>query len=744
MHFRTSCFNVLFSKANQSFTGLLLFLVILLSLSSVVSAQTIENFDQIKSEAALARLSDSQLRELLLQRLNSVTAEPTQNSGFDLLADIEQLPQRFGIVQARLVEIIGVRHRIKEEFDSAWSLVSGEDEGGTFLSLVLITLTAFLLAWIAEKTLYRFLQPARQMLITPQAQDSVASLITRLTRLGSVLGFRLVGIFLFAIVAALIYFILSSGDSEQRVAFFFYLTALLLVRLVSAFVSLFYAVNYPAFRLPFYNDNEAQGMHRGLVITIILSAFGFFTCELIRTLGLKTDAHPLLLISVGNMYVIALSITVFLFRRAIVHDIRAQSPEESFRYVLASAWPWTIIITTLFIWAYVVFTALSGDVPLYGAAIFTTGVMLFYPTIDASMEREAMRAKQADEEILVAIMRSVRFVACIILFIIVASAWRINLYSAVDDSIGAKFTAASLQIFLVLFIAYIVWQATRIWIDRKIAIEDAMHAEEVGGDIGEMEIGGAGLSRLRTLLPLLKLTIRITLGTIVMMLILSTLGIDIAPVLAGAGVIGLAIGFGSQTLVRDVVSGGFFLIDDALRLGEYVDVGEVKGVVEKIQIRSLRLRHHLGAVHTVPFGEIVRLTNFSRDWTIMKLKFRVPFDTDIEKLRKVLKKVGQELLEHPEVGEDFLQPLKSQGVLETDDYGLVVRAKFMCKPGSQYLIRRYAFMAVQKAFEENDIEFALPEIRVVNADEDSSEQDAGAAALAATKPKPGEQQPNPA
>jgi len=230
------------------------------------------------------------------------------------------------------------------------------------------------------------------------------------------------------------------------------------------------------------------------------------------------------------------------------------------------------------------------------------------------------------------------------------------------------------------------------------------------------------------------MAIRIALGTIVLMMVLSALGVNIAPILAGAGVLGLAIGFGSQTLVRDIVSGGFFLVDDAFRLGEYVDVGDVKGTVEKIQMRSLRLRHHRGAVHTIPFGEITHLTNYSRDWAIMKLKFRIPFDSDIEKVRKVLKKVGQKLLEHPDVGEDFIQPFKSQGVLEVDDYGLVIRAKFMCKPGAQFLIRRHAYVAVQQAFLDNGIEFAKPEIRVASSADAELPDDELAAASVVGKP----------
>ena len=133
------------------------------------------------------------------------------------------------------------------------------------------------------------------------------------------------------------------------------------------------------------------------------------------------------------------------------------------------------------------------------------------------------------------------------------------------------------------------------------------------------------------------------------MAVISALGVNITPLLAGAGIIGLAIGFGAQTLVKDIISGMFFLIDDAFRKGEYIDIGDVKGTVEKISVRSMQLRHHNGPLNTVPFGEINFITNFSRDWVVMKLPLRLTYDTDAEKVRKMIKKLGQEMLS-PAVG----------------------------------------------------------------------------------------------
>ena len=173
------------------------------------------------------------------------------------------------------------------------------------------------------------------------------------------------------------------------------------------------------------------------------------------------------------------------------------------------------------------------------------------------------------------------------------------------------------------------------------------------------EVLGTGLSRLETLLPLLRKFVFVAMIVVVAMIVISSLGINIGPLLAGAGVVGIAVGFGAQTLVRDILS--------AFRIGEYIDVGEGKGTVERMSFRALMLRHQLGQINTIPFGVIRRVTNYSRDWAIMKLELRVPFDTDLEKVRKIVKQVGKEILADPEYGPNFIQPLKSQGVHRMDE-----------------------------------------------------------------------------
>jgi small-conductance mechanosensitive channel len=269
---------------------------------------------------------------------------------------------------------------------------------------------------------------------------------------------------------------------------------------------------------------------------------------------------------------------------------------------------------------------------------------------------------------------------------------------------------------LTLLVAYVGWEIAKTAIDRRLALEAGPTApSEVGG-----EGGGAGGSRLKTLLPLFRKFLMITLAVMVIMLVLSALGVDIGPLLAGAGVVGLAIGFGAQTLVKDIISGMFFLLDDAFRVGEYIESGSIRGTVEHISIRSLRLRHHRGALHTIPFGTLDQITNYSRDWVIDKVTVSVTYDTDLDKVKKIIKQIGKELQADPELTPHIIETLKMQGVEQFGEFAIQIRLKMMTKPGEQFVIRRRAYAMIKKAFAENGIEIALPTVQVAGGNERST------------------------
>jgi small-conductance mechanosensitive channel len=212
------------------------------------------------------------------------------------------------------------------------------------------------------------------------------------------------------------------------------------------------------------------------------------------------------------------------------------------------------------------------------------------------------------------------------------------------------------------------------------------------------------------------------------------LGVQIGPLIAGAGVVGVAVGFGSQTIVKDIISGMFYLLDDAFRVGEYIQSGSYKGSVESFSLRSIKLRHHRGPLYTVPFGELGAIQNMSRDWVIDKLTVGVTYDTDLDKAKKLVKEVGKALAADAEFAPNIIETLKMQGVEQFGDFAIQLRMKMTTKPGEQFAIRRRAFALIKKTFDANGVQFAFPTVQVSGGD--SAIAAAAHQALEQAKPPP--------
>ncbi|WP_339638334.1 mechanosensitive ion channel family protein [uncultured Sulfitobacter sp.] len=519
------------------------------------------------------------------------------------------------------------------------------------------------------------------------------------------------------------------------------------------------------YRIPALNDRDAKRLHLWLWLMgsfdICALLFSFWIAEL----GLNYEAYAFFASVLSAVLVILNMLLVVVNGRAISGALRnGKPPEETSTIVrlLSRAWAPFVFFYVIFAWFELTVDLVLGSpssIPLIaGAYGILITIIVVYGLINFAIERSFARSRAfarlnaerdtksappreaavdqsapdalvpetepsrpAQDELkaealalqpsLTTFEELARRVAGILSFVAGTYA-----FFYIWDNDGAEmvenFATQLLDIMVVIFIGYVIYHAFRIWIDSKIKEETPEEAEVQPGDEG----GGSGASRLATLLPLFRNFTLILVIITILLIVLMEIGVNVGPLFAGAGIIGIAIGFGSQALVRDVFAGAFFLFDDAFRKGEYLDVGDVKGTVEKISVRSFQLRHHLGALHTIPFGELQVITNYSRDWVMMKLPLRVTYDTDVEQVRKLIKKLGQELLTDPEIGEAFILPLKSQGVIEMQDSAMIIRVKFMTKPGDQWLVRKKVYQEIRDLFEREGIKFAHREVTVRLAD----------------------------
>jgi moderate conductance mechanosensitive channel len=714
------------------------------------------NEDQMRNY--LAKLPDERVRELLLAELARQaaggTTGPQSDDMFERLeVHLQNLRRRLAVVFASPGQVIQVPTLLWSQVSAGETIAPMKIFGGFAL--------AFFAAWVVER-LYR---QAIGSTGRPQRQASTGSIGAQLGALALRALVEAVGIVIFALTAIGGLLLAGATLIPASPLFVALLRAVVSFRFVSLVSRLVLAPKALSPRLVPLSDVAARGLHMRIMLAATVLILIRVTSVVMREFGLADSAADLVVLSEVALLIAVLVGIIWQGRRPVAAIIRGddRTTAGALQERLASNWHVlaTVYVVGLLVWA-VAYAYATGTV-VFGAAVWSLVLVAAIPLADWGLRHLAARLfgpneweateasaaanapvardspKRGGEDLAEhaataprqpgnsayerVALRNLRILLVALVVLVFFRLWDFDPRSLINAIVGEKVGGSLLDTALVLLIAYAIWSFMKTAVERYVR----SHEPDLGA-LQESDGGGPGATRLETLLPLIRKFMLMTLAVIVVMVFLSSLGVNIGPLIAGAGVVGIAIGFGAQTLVRDIVSGVFFLLDDAFRMGEYVEIGNTRGRVEKISVRSLQLRHHNGPVHTIPFGQISRLTNYSRDYVIMKFELRVPFETDIDKVRKLIKNVGKEMMQDPELAPLMLGPLKSQGVTHMDDSALIMRCKFTAIPGQQFMVRRAAFTRIQKAFAENGIHFAPRRVIVEAATPLTPEQAANAAA----------------
>lgn len=484
-----------------------------------------------------------------------------------------------------------------------------------------------------------------------------------------------------------------------------------------------FAPDAPAVRIAALSDEAAIAVHGLVRRSVILGMAGWLLAGLSPTLGFGFPPAMILMALAGTAVAALLFLAVLRNRQeitrataALLAPKREEGQSSTFGALLAAAGPGVLAGYILLAWLYWLGHWLERGAQRLEGPAGSLVVLLLLPLVDRlgqeginSLVRVRTEAGERFRQVFRGAWRSLVVILAVFL---IADFWGLNLLALAKGPDAAPWAGMLFDVIVTLLIGQLIWRLIKAALYREKPI--------TSGEEGEEEHEVAPSSRLDTLLPLFRNMLLGILVIVVAMIALSSIGVDIGPLLASAGIIGIAIGFGAQTLVRDIFSGAFFLIDDAFRVGEYIELeGDLRGEVEAISIRSLQLRHHRGPVITIPFGELKSITNHNRDWVIYKMNFRMEPETDPQKVKKIVKEVGKELWGHPEHGAKFIEPLKSQGVyMIDDDSALVIRVKFMCKPRAQFVLRREIYHRLREVFAERGVKLARRKVEVVSGDKD--------------------------
>ncbi|CRM09702.1 MULTISPECIES: mechanosensitive ion channel domain-containing protein [Pseudomonas] len=223
---------------------------------------------------------------------------------------------------------------------------------------------------------------------------------------------------------------------------------------------------------------------------------------------------------------------------------------------------------------------------------------------------------------------------------------------------------------------------------------------------------GLANARAQTMMPLIRNVLFVTIFIIAAIVALANMGMNVTPLLAGAGVIGLAIGFGAQSLVADLITGLFIIIEDSLAIDDYVDVGGHLGTVEGLTIRTVRLRDIDGIVHTIPFSEIKSIKNYSREFGYAIFRVAVPASMDIDTAIKLMRDVGQKMRADPLQRRNIWSPLEFQGVESFESGNAILRARFKTAPIKQWEVSRAFNLSLKRHLDEAGMDLAMPRLSV--------------------------------
>jgi moderate conductance mechanosensitive channel len=622
-------------------------------------------------------------------------AEPTTS---------EIMMQRITGLRERLAALATAVPRLPDEFRNASGRLLDELQGRRPISVLLLVIGFLALGGGAEWLFRRMTASSRQRAAT----RPVTTTSERLHAVALRFVFNLADITIFA-VGSIGAFLALDWPPLLRQVVVAYLFAAVMLRLVLMVSRFLLAPNHSApegaerFRLIPTGSTAAQFWHRRLALFVGWFAFGWATVDVLKILGFSLEARAVVAYALGpGLLAIALNVVWTRPSPASTEVREIGAPKRMSHTVAAS------LLSMYFILLWGLWVA--GLMGFFWLAV----VALLLPTAIAISERtsrHALRPHEGSEAsgrtglTAVYLDRGIRALLIAGAVLLLANAWHIDLVEMTSrDTLLTRLVRGALSAVVVLLVVDLVWQVTKTLIDRRLA--RAAATMSLTSEVASRE------ARLRTLLPIFRNVAFAVLAVVAVLMVLSALGVEIGPLIAGAGVAGVAIGFGAQTLVKDVISGVFYLLDDAFRVGEYIQSGSYKGTVESFSLRSVKLRHHRGPVYTVPFGELGAVENMSRDWVIDKFQIGITYDSDLEKARKLIKSIGQDMAADPEFAPNIIEPLKMQGVEQFGEFAIQIRCKMTTRPGEQFVIRRKAFARIKQAFQDNGIKFAVPTVQV--------------------------------
>lgn len=499
---------------------------------------------------------------------------------------------------------------------------------------------------------------------------------------------------------------LGQMDIQQTL----YLNAFTVVQLAKVALRVVFSPSTPQLRLLRISDRAARRANQGFSWIVNILGYGQLLLQPILTDSVSEAcgqamaalvALSALLIAIGMTFLNRQSVTEWFLQKA------NNLPRQELIGYVAQRWHWPVLVYLGFIFCVVLLEPASQLFSIISASAQVIAIIVIGLVIADWLSRAAMRGVNLPTNVskrLPLLQKRVdalvpRFLTIlrwtILLFVggvVLAAIGILDIIAVLQSPLGIQITSAIVSVILIVFFAYALWLALTSWVDFRL----------------NPDYGSIASSREATLLSLLRNAATIAIVVVALMFSLSELGLDIAPLLASAGVLGLAIGFGAQKLVQDVITGVFIQFENAINVGDVITVGETTGTVERLTIRSMSLRDDRGAYHIISLSSVDMISNLMRDFSYHIGDIGLTYREDVEKARLALFESFEQVRQNAEFSLFILDEMEWFGIQELADQAVIVRVKIKTLPGKQWVVGRALNGAVKRVFDSRGIEMPTP------------------------------------
>ena len=671
-----------------------------------VIVQELEDLAAVMEDEAAREQLLSRIRTLIATRKNTQVEPPVESAGARLIAAVSENVRE---TRRRAMAAADALRDVPVIFAWVRDQAANPKTRQRWLDLIIKVALILFAGGVAERLVRLLLRRPRQVLEERDAD-------TLWVRLPLLVGRTVLDLVPIAAFAAAAYAVapMMRLTPQVHVMALTLINAYLIVRAILAVARMLLAPAVESIRILPLTDVTANYLFIWIRRLVGFSVFGFLFAEAALLLGLPAGGYTGLLGLLG-LVITGLTVVFLLQNRAPVAawirgEVKAKRAGR-LRDRFADIWHILAVIYVGAIFGVWVLGIEGGFQYLARATAVTAVILVAALLIMTGLDRLVERGFAIRQEVrerfptleeranryLPALRLLLRWAVGLIAALTLLETWGVDALGWLDTPLGKQLTESAFSIMAVLVLALIFWEAINTGVERYLNRTDAQ------GNVFERS------ARIRTLLPLLRRVAITALAVMVSLIVLSELGINIGPLLAGAGVIGLAVGFGAQTLVKDVITGLFILVEDTIAVGDWVTVGGHEGEVESLSIRTIRLRDVPGTVYTVPFSEAGTVINYTKDFSNMMVYVGISYRENVDEVMKVIEDLGREMAEDQSLGADITGPMEAQGVQEFGDSAVVIRAKMMVRAGTQWGLKREFNRRLKNRFDELGIEIPFPQ-----------------------------------